>query len=170
MRNNKFLMSDLDTLFREPIRALCVTLSLRLFYAVKEKTARSRTEGESHSSQSTGALMETRPSPSSSLSHLPARRRPIRKGSGAPVQLERAPLARRKATSGSQDEARENRNGELNRLENRRVLHRRRRGARVSRRNSLLTTLNASTGFLIAARRDILYYSTHRVLQNQRQT
>lgn len=115
--------------------------------------------------------METRTSLSSSLSHLPAcRRRIARSGRVRGSGTARESLAKRKATSGSQDEARENRNGELNRLENRRVLHRRRRGARVSRRNSLLTTLNASTGFLIAARRDILYYSTHRVLQDQRQT
>jgi len=80
---------------------------------------------------------------------------PIRKGFETPVRFE-CP-ARRKATSGSQDEARENRDGELNRLENSRGCQRRRRGARVSCRNSLLTTLNASTGFLIAAKGYVVF-------------
>lgn len=65
---------------------------------------------------------------------------------------------RRKATSGSQDEARENRDGELNRLENSRDCQRRRRGARVSCRNSLLTTLNTPTGFLIAAKGYVIFF------------
>lgn len=86
-RNNKFLMSDLDTLFRDAYTgALCVTC-WSPFLRVKEKTARSRTEEESHSSQSTGALMETKDLALSLFRIYLRVVVPIRKGFKAPVQL-----------------------------------------------------------------------------------
>lgn len=53
-RNNKFLMSDLDTLLRDAYGRFALLLAAFPF-VWKRNTACSRTEEESHSSQSTGA-------------------------------------------------------------------------------------------------------------------
>lgn len=107
--NNKFLTSDLDTLFCDAYRRL----ALVSFSRIKEKRlAGERKKNRTRANQQ--ELMETSFSVSVLLlsfsfafTHVLSSHRPIRKGFEAPVRLESP--ARRKATSGSQDEARENR-------------------------------------------------------------